>query len=330
MAPNAKAALIALVGFAAFATHDVLVKTLGAQFSSVQIVFFNVLFAFPLVTLTLIRDPAAGTLRPAHPWWVALRTGAAVVTALCAFYAFSTIQLAQVYAILFASPLLITLLAIPILGEPVRLRRWAAVIVGLTGVMIVLQPGSTTLTLGHGAALIAAIGSAFASVISRRIGRDERSVVLVLYPMLANFAIMGALLPQVHVAMPLESLALNALLSALGFAGAMLMVLAYKTGEAVVVAPMQYSQILWATVFGALFFDEFPDTPTLVGAGIVIASGLYIVLRESGSTASRLRPVLRSRTRVFTGALPRLSPPDKGPRFHRRREAGDPLSKPHG
>ncbi|ETX13137.1 membrane protein [Roseivivax halodurans JCM 10272] len=307
MAPNAKAALIALLGFGLFAGHDALVKVLGAEYSSFQIVFINVLFGFPLVTLTLIRDRAPGHLRPIHPWWITLRTCAAIVTAMCAFYAFSEIQLAQVYAVLFAAPLLITVLSIPILGEVVRARRWAAVIVGLLGVIVVLQPGTTELSFGHLAALGAAVGSALASVISRKIGQDERSVVLVLYPMLANFAILGAIQPLVYKPMPLGDLAINAALAAFGFAAAMLMVRAYREGEAVVVAPMQYSQILWATALGILFFDEVPDLPTLAGAGIVIASGVYIVLRESRGSTSEQRPVLQTRSRFDTATWPRIS-----------------------
>ncbi len=161
---NTRGALFALVAFAIFSTHDVFIKALGGSYSPVQIVFFSVLFSFPLVTLMLIRDATPGHLRPVHPWWTALRTGSAVVTGVSAFYAFSTLPLAQVYAILFAAPLLITILAIPVLGEKVRLRRWMAVLVGLAGVMIVLQPGATELTPGP----LAEIGR-------RRVGEECRS-----------------------------------------------------------------------------------------------------------------------------------------------------------
>lgn len=307
MGPNAKGALLALLAFAIFATHDVVVKFLGASYSPFQIVFFSVMFGFPLVTLMLIRDPQPGHLRPVHPWWTLTRTAAAVVGGGTAFYAFSTIPLAQTYAILFAAPLLITILSIPILGETVRLRRWLAVIVGLIGVMVVLRPGGTELTLGHLSALVAAVASALSSIIVRKIGQDERSVVLLMYPMLANFVVMGALMPFVYQPMPVLHLGGLALMSAMAFVASALVIGAYKTGEAVVVAPMQYSQILWATLYGVLFFDELPDLWTAVGAGIIIASGVYIVLRESGGKASRNTPVLRSRTRFETGTVPRIS-----------------------
>ncbi|MEO1307138.1 MAG: EamA family transporter, partial [Pseudomonadota bacterium] len=129
--PNTRGALLALGAFGIFAGHDVIVKFLGGTYSPVQIVFFSVLFGFPLATLMLMRERGAGTLRPVHPVWMALRTGAVVVTAVSAFYAFSSLPLATVYAVLFATPLIITVLSIPILGETVRFRRWLAVLVGL-------------------------------------------------------------------------------------------------------------------------------------------------------------------------------------------------------
>ncbi len=303
---NLRAALFALAAFALFATHDVAVKTLGGTYSTFQIIFFSVLLSFPLVVLMLMRDRAESTLIPAHPWWTATRTAAAIVTGATAFYAFSVLPLAQVYAILFAAPLVITLLSIPILGERVGIHRWAAVVVGLIGVLVVLRPGSAPLTLGHAAAVTAAVCGALASVIVRKIGRDERSAVLLLYPMMANFIVMAAVLPFVYRPMPVEDLGLVALMSVFAFVAGLLVIAAYKAGDAAVVAPMQYSQILWAALYGALFFDEAADGMTWIGAGIVIASGLYIVVRETLGGTTLTRPVLQSRTRPETATSPRL------------------------
>ena len=306
MSSNAKGAILALISFGIFATHDVFVKILGATYSPIQIVFFSVLFSFPLATVTLMRDSKPDTLLPRHPWWMALRTVASVATAVSAFYAFTVLPLAQTYAILFASPLLITVLAIPVLGEVVRLRRWLAVIVGLTGVMVVLRPGSTDLTLGHAAALTAAVGGSIASIIVRRIGADERPVVMLLYPMVANFVLMGAALAFVYEPMPIEHMGLIALVAAFAWIAGRCIIAAYQAGEAAIIAPMQYSQIVWATAYGALFFNERIDMPTIIGASIIIASGLYIVLRESRN-ASATTPVLRTRSRHETGTSMRTS-----------------------
>lgn len=307
MTPNARGALFALAAFALYSTHDVAIKVLGGSYSPVQVVFFSVLLSFPLATIMLMRDASPGTLIPRHPWWMALRTGAAVATGVTAFYAFSVLPLAQVYAIIFASPLIITVLAIPVLGETVRIRRWMAVLVGLCGVLVVLRPGSTDLTLGHAAALVAAVGGSTAAIVVRKIGAEERPVVMLLYPMVVNFIVMAILLPFVYVPMPIEHLGLLGLTAALAWIAGRMIITAYQSGEAAIIAPMQYSQIIWASIYGFFFFGETIDAPTTIGTAIIIASGLYIVLRESRSGASANTPVLRSRSRAETGTVPRVS-----------------------
>ena len=308
---NLKGAAFALAAFGLYATHDVFIKTLGSTFAPFQIVFFSTLLSFPMITLMLMRDQTNGTLIPVHPWWTALRTVCSVIIAGSAFYAFSNLPLAEVYAILFAAPMLITVLSIPILGERVGIHRWGAVIVGLIGVLIVLRPGAAELNLGHAAALAASIGSSLVAVIIRKIGRDERSAVLLLYPMMANALVMGAILPFVYV--PVEGIhfAMFAAMSALGFAGGLLIIAAYKSADAAIVAPMQYSQLVWAAIFGYAFFAEFPDLWTWVGAAVIIASGLYIVLRESLRGATSTTPVLRTRSHPDTGIRPRASAIEK-------------------
>ncbi len=303
--------LIALVAFALFSGHDAVVKSLGGTYAAFQIVFFSVLLGLPFAMLMLMRDRTDGTLLPRHPGWVALRTGAAVVTGVSVFYAFSVLPLTQVYAILFAAPLLITLLSIPILGERVGIHRGGAVLVGLAGVLIVLRPGGAELGLGHAAALIAAVGSALASIIVRRIGPDERNVVLLLYPMMANLVVMALALPFVYQPMPLTDFAALGAIAVLAFIGSLGVIAAYKASEAVLIAPMQYSQILWAALFGWLFFAELPDGGTVLGAAVIIASGLYILLREGRADVSANRPVLQTRSRPDTGTVPRISAMDR-------------------
>ena len=133
MSPTLRGALLSLAAFAFYATHDVVVKYLGGTYSSFQTMFFAGLMGFPIVTILLLSDRRDGTLIPRHPWWTALRTVSAVVTGAMGFYAFSVLPMATCYAIFFAMPLLITLMAIPMLGEKVGLRRGIAVMVGLLG-----------------------------------------------------------------------------------------------------------------------------------------------------------------------------------------------------
>ncbi len=312
---NLNGALMSLAAFGLYATHDAVVKFLGAQYSPFQIIFFSVLLGFPFVTLMLLRDKTDGNLRPRQPMWVWVRTIAAIVNVVSGFYAFSVLPLAQAYAVFFAMPLMITLLAIPLLGEKVGIRRGLAVVVGLLGVIVVLRPGQVPLGLGQLAALVAATTGALVSVIVRKIGREERAAVLMLYPMMANFVATGAMMPFVYRPMPVEHFGLLVLMSFLGFVAAMLVIQAYRTAPAVVVAPMQYSQIVWAALYGWLFFSETVDLMTAVGTAIIIASGVYIVLREGGGKVDTTHPVSLSRVRPETGVLPRVGTLfGKGPR----------------
>lgn len=299
---------MALVAFAVFSSHDVVVKFLGGSYSPFQTIFFSVLFGFPLVTFLLLRDQTVANLIPKHPGWASARTVATVVAGICTFHAFSTVPMAQVYAILFASPMVVTLLAIPMLGEKVGIHRGSAVVIGLVGVMIVVQPGAAPLQLGHASALLAALSGAFASVVVRKIGSDERPVVLILYPMMANFLLMACLLPFFYQPMPGRDLGGMAVIAALALLGTSFLIAAYRRAPAAIVAPMQYSQIVWATLFGMLLFDEHLNGSTAIGSGIIILSGIYIVLRESGKGISLNTPVLRTRARIGIPVAPRLSP----------------------
>lgn len=297
--------LMALAAFGLYATHDVLIRILGGSYSVFQIMFYMGLFSFPLLVVMLIRDPEPGTLRAVHPGWMMARTLCVLVSAGGAFYAFTVLPLAQVYAMLFASPLLITLLSIPMLGERVGIHRGLAVAVGLLGVLVVLRPGGAGLGLGHAAALASALTAALNGVIMRKIGKDERSAVLLLYPMLANVVVMASILPLVYVPMRLPDLATVGVIAALAFAAMLLSIAAYRHSEAAVVAPMQYSQILWAAFYGALLFGESPNRFTLAGATLIVASGLYILFRESRSSSQSMRPVVQADLRNESVAAPR-------------------------
>lgn len=306
-ANNLRGAALALLAMGIYATHDVVIKALGSTYPPLQILFFSSLLSFPLVTLVLLRDPNPGTLRAANPGWVALRTVCAVLGGMTGFYAFSTLPLAQVYAILFSMPLLITVLSIPLLGERVGRHRWFAVALGLIGVLIVLRPGAQALSAGHLAALLAALTGATAAVIIRRLGGTERPMVLMMWPMLANFAVTGASLGFAYQPMTAGALALSGAIAAMGLAAGFLLILAYRAGEAAMVAPMQYSQILWATAYGWFLFGESVDLPTIFGIVVIVASGVYIVWRERRGGNSANSPVIETRMRNETVTAPKTT-----------------------
>ena len=143
----------AALGFGLFATHDAIIKALGETYPVFQIIFFAMLFAFVPMSMIILADRAVDNFRPRHPWLILMRSVLTIIAMSSAFYAFVNLPLAEVYALLFAAPLLITAFSVPLLGEVVRARRWAAVGIGLIGVLIVLRPGITALSPGHFAAL---------------------------------------------------------------------------------------------------------------------------------------------------------------------------------
>lgn len=304
---NLKGAAIGLLSFGIFATSDAIVKYMGASYSPFQNIFFSGLFGFPLVAMMLMSDRAEENLIPRLRGLTLLRSGLVVINALCGFYAFAKLPLSEAYPIFFSSPLLITIFAIPILGEKVGIHRGIAVVVGLIGVVVVVRPGGAHFGLGHLAALGAAVIFAVNSVLMRKIGGHERTVVIMLYPMIGNFIVSGIALPFVYKPLPIEHLGLLAAMSWTGFAGGILAIAAYRRAPAVIVAPMQYSQIIWGVIYGATIFHESHDKVTFLGTAIIIASGIYIVLREGTADVSRNRPVLGARFSQDVGQTSRLT-----------------------
>jgi len=274
-------ALFGLLAFGLFATHDVVLKFLGGSYSVFQIAFLTSLFSMPLVLVLLILDREGGTFRPKNPGWMAVRVATAVVITPSIFFSFTVLPLTEVYAILFSTPLFVTALSVPILKESVGAYRWGAVLVGFVGVLFVIQPGVSVVGIGHATALFGAFGAAVAFVVVRKIGGQERNAVMVGYPLMANLVSMGLVLPFVYQPVPIGDLGLSVLMSVLGFSALLSVLAAYRRARAVVVAPMQYSQILWALAYGALFFGEGLDFNVGVGTLIIVSSGVFILWREN-------------------------------------------------
>lgn len=302
---NLRGAILSLIGMGIYAAHDVIIKLLGAGYPPHQVLFFASLMSTPMMTVLLLRDRFGGSLWPRHPGWVSARSACIVLAGVSNFYAFSVLPLAQVYVILFTMPLLVTVLAIPILAERVGIHRWLAVLLGLSGVLIVLNPAAAPLSPGHFAAMIGAALGATASVIIRRVGTSERAETLILWPMIGNLVLTGVMLAFDYRPMELVDLALTGVIALFGLTAGFLIIMSYRAGEAAVVAPMQYSQILWASLYGWLLFDERLDARTVLGIAVIIASGVYILLRESKPSLSHNRPASNARLRAETVTAPK-------------------------
>jgi drug/metabolite transporter (DMT)-like permease len=204
-----------------------------------------------------------------------------LLSSFLAFYAYSRLPLADAYAIIFATPLLITALSVPILGEAVGWRRWSAVVVGFVGVLIMLRPGVAPVGAGSFAALGAACASACAILLVRKLSVTETTTSIAFYSSLIVLVVMGALFGHSFVVPGMLDLALMAGSGLLGGSALLLLIAAYRRSPAALVAPFQYSQMLWAIVLGALFWGDLPEVAMLLGASIVAASGLFILHRET-------------------------------------------------
>jgi drug/metabolite transporter (DMT)-like permease len=203
-----------------------------------------------------------------------------VGSAVLFVFGVSSMQIAQASTISFISPLLITVLSIPILGEVVGVRRWAATAAGMIGVVIVARPA----TGGFQPAALFGVASsacwALALVITRKMSTTERSTTTLLWTAGVGAVVLTVLLPFVFVRPSLPHLLLALVIGVLSSIGQWLTVQAHRFAPASTLAPFSYTQLIWATLSGWLVFGNLPDEWTLVGAVIIIASGLYTAHRE--------------------------------------------------
>lgn len=277
---NLNGALFGLLGMALFAASDISIRFLGEGYNPFQIIFFAGLMSVPLIAGFAMADPTPGPLRPALPRLMALRCGIVLVNGVLGTYAFANLPLAQAYAIFFTMPIFITLLAALFLHEKIDLPRGLAVMAGLAGVLVALDPGAATLEWAHAAALGGSALGAANYVLIRKTGGQERTVVMILYPLMLQLGVAAMVLPFVYTPMPFRDLAMTAVMATAAFGGYFAIIAAYRCAPGIIVAPMQYSQIIWAAIFGAVLFDETMSGRTVLGVAIIIVAGIVIVSRQ--------------------------------------------------
>lgn len=271
---------LAVMAMALFSLMDVIVKLLGEGYHVAQLLLFRSAITF-LPALWIMRQEGGWpSLRTRHPW---LHLGRSVLTfgfTACMFVAVNRMPLADVYAVSYLAPLLITVLSVPVLGEHVGVRRWVAIVIGLIGILVILRPGGGILGIGAVIVLAGTMMYAVGILLTRLLSRtDGNGLLLLHYAVVATIGA-GVVQPWVWVTPNLTDLMLMFAAGGLGAIGQLMVIQAFRLGEAGLVAPFQYTTILWGLGFGWVFFGDQPDGVTLIGAGIVIASGLYILHRE--------------------------------------------------
>ncbi|MDP6707137.1 MAG: DMT family transporter [Alphaproteobacteria bacterium] len=264
-----------------FACMDATVKWLSADYSIVQLLFFRSVFALIPLAYLMHRSGGWSQLKTRRPGLQLARSAVGLVSMGALFLAFANLPLADAVAIAFAGPLFLTLLSIPFLGERVGPRRWAAVGVGFLGILLIARPGAGVFGLAALLPLIGALGSAVAMILVRHLSRTDTNAAIIFYHAVVCILATGAALPFFWtMPAPGDWLPLIAL-GVVGGTAQIFMTQAFRLGEVGAIAPFKYTSIVFAILFGYLVFGDVPDAWTLAGAVVVIASGLYILHRET-------------------------------------------------
>ena len=278
--PTLSGAGLGLLAFGAYSAYDVSAKLLGGAYHPLQIIAAAGLMTMPLLLVYALLDRGSGTLRPVRPGLMALRSLGTILNFVCGVTAFTLLPLAEAYVIFFTMPLFIALLAVPLLRERLDPLRGLAILLGLAGVVIALDPSATPLNFGHGMALTGALVGAMNYVIIRKTGAVERTAVMLIWPQVALFLTVAAAMPFVYRPMPIRDVGIAAAMAVVLMAGMLTILAAYRRAPAIVVAPMQYSQIAWAAIFGVLLFGEEMGRGTFLGMVLIGIAGILVVARQ--------------------------------------------------
>lgn len=291
---------LAALSFALFSVMDTAAKWLSGRYPLFEVSFLSAAFALPTILVLGGRRRMVGALRTRRRRLHLLRALLGASGGYCAFYAYSTMPLADAYAIAFAAPLFITALSGPLLGERVGRAGWGAVAAGFLGVLVMMRPGTGMLCPGAFAALAGALLYALSMTLVRRMGSSEHSTSFALFGCLISLAISGLVMLPDFVVPGTADLGLSALSGIVGGTAAICMMIGFSRTPAAVVAPFQYTQLLWGALAGYVLWGHTPDLWLGIGASLVIASGLSILCRETLRPAAAA-PVL-PRQRAVRGA----------------------------
>ena len=266
---------------ACFACLDAMAKYLGGHMDSLQVVAMRYVSAFFLALLFSNPFTRPGLLRTTRPKLQLVRGLLMLLTTIFNFLSFRYLQLDETLAILFSTPFLVAIMAGPLLGEWVGWRRWTAIGIGFIGVLVVIRPGFGGMQWAALLSVASAIFYAGYAIATRMVMRHDHGETTLFYANVIGVGVMVPILPLVWTAPPsLFDLMLLLAVGAFGSVGHYLLIMAHHRAPASVLSPFMYTQLLWATTFGYLVFNNIPNRWTLIGAAIVVASGLYLLYRE--------------------------------------------------
>ncbi|QCG91607.1 DMT family transporter [Azospirillum sp. TSH100] len=282
-----RAILLVVLAVACLSCSDATAKYLGRTLPPAEIAWMRYVVFTALVMPLALRGGSLSVLKTTRPGLQVVRGLGMLGSALFFIMAMQHLPLAEAAAISFVSPVFVTVLSILLLAEKVGIRRWAALLVGLAGVLIVIRPGEDGFQPASLLPILTAFSWALGLVVTRRMTVQENPLTTMVWSALTGLIVLTALLP-LHAAWPTPwEMLLGAFIGLVYTASQWLLILAYRQGEASVLAPFTYVQLIWSTALGYLVFGAVPDQWTFVGTGVIIASGLYTAHRE------RMRAQLR-------------------------------------
>ena len=285
-----------VLGGLCFAIQDAGIKWLSAEIAVLQILFLRSLFGMLLLGASRPLTGETIRLRVQRPWLVALRTLINILSWILFFTSLKYLPLATAVALFFSFPLFLALISVPLLGERVGIRRVSAICVGFVGVLLITNPASG---LSPAALMMlgAALGWAIVASLTRILGETENTSTLLFYTLIGFAVLLG--LPQFWL---WQSIQLMDYLMIFGVAffgviAQFSVTKAYAIASPSLIAPFEYTALIWSAILGYLVWSDVPDWYAVSGALLIIASGIYVIHREALGAGDQTGPVPATRPR---------------------------------
>jgi drug/metabolite transporter (DMT)-like permease len=272
---------IMLLAVALYSINDALIKWLVGTYHPIQIMFCRSFFTFFLLLGIVLHRSSWTGLKTNQKGYQTLR--AIIMAASIPFYiyAFKILPLADAYAVAYVAPLFMAIFSIPILGEKIEKHAWIAICVGFAGILIMMRPGSIVFSLGGLSALVGGILWALALVMGRKLSKTEKNLSLTLWFMGACILLSSSFAPFCWQTPSLGDWGLFALSGMVGGVALMAITRAFELAPASIVGPLDYLIFVFGALIGYMVWGDIPDTFVIIGAFILVLSGLYLVYHEA-------------------------------------------------
>ena len=284
-----RGALLMLGATALFTVMSAVIKGVSDHIHFIELMFFRSAFALPVMFAIAARRHDWSMLRTKRLPGHVVRAFTGTMAQGCSFFALTVLSLADQTALSYTTPLFVTILSIPFLGEKVGIHRWSAVLLGFVGILVIalgegaFQGGgmpSTIAQIGMTAAVVQGLWSAVTTLLVRSLSATESSTTIVLWQSLLMTAFTLVALPFFWTTPSFVEFLLLVLIGLIGGVAQILLTEAYASAQVSALGPYSYTSILWSVAIGWVVFSDAPSLSTIAGAALIVASGLYILHRE--------------------------------------------------